>query len=169
MIKPIIFYSRGYIVQYFLNKSWDEYRINRINKYDWFNLYPIGRIVFPQFEQNSIILDGSNDFVLSYGLGKVESSAPLHEKNQNIIISGHRDLFFKNLQYIEIDDLVLLEHIEGKSNYHVKNIEIVNPDESDYLLNNKRNSLTLITCYPFNYIGNAPKRYIVECSLIEKS
>ena len=167
LIKPVYFYSKGSLIQLLLIDSWDEYKNKRVKKYSWFNFEPIGKLIIPKISLEYIVLDGAGDDKLSYGLGKVDDSALLHEKNQNIIIAGHRDSFFKKLKYISKNDQIILEHVEGKSVYIVKNIIIVSPFESDYITNNKRNSLILITCFPFDFIGDAPKRFIVECSLLE--
>ena len=166
LIKPVYFYSKGFLIQFLLIDSWNEYKNKRIKKYSWFDFEAIGKLIIPKISLEYIILDGSDDNQLSYGLGKVDDSALLHEKKQNIIIAGHRDSFFKKLQYISKNDKIILEHVEGESIYRVENIIIVNPSESSYAKNNKKNSLTLITCFPFSFIGDAPKRFIVECSLL---
>ncbi len=166
LIKPVYFYSKGFLIQFLLIDSWDEYKNKRVKKYSWFNFEPIGKLIIPEISLEYVVLDGVDDDELSYGLGKVDDSALLHEKNQNIIIAGHRDSFFKKLQYISKNDIIILEHVEGESVYIVENIIIVNPFESAYAKNNKRNSLILITCFPFSFIGDAPKRFIVECSLL---
>ena len=167
LIKPVYFYSRGILIQYILANSWDTYKNNGIIAKSWFDIYPIGKLTIDNILLNHIILDGSNDHELSYGLGRVNGSALLHEKKQNIIIAGHRDSFFKELKYITKNDQIVLEHIEGKSIYKVDQIVITNPFDSSYITDNKKNTLTLITCFPFNFIGDAPKRFIVECSLVE--
>ena len=167
LIKPVYFYSKGSLIQLLLIDSWDEYKNKRVKKYSWFNFEPIGKLIIPKISLEYIVLDGTGYDELSYGLGKVDDSALLHEKNQNIIIAGHRDSFFKKLKYISKNDQIILEHVEGESVYIVENIIIVSPFESKYITNNKRNSLILITCFPFNFIGDAPKRFIVECNLLE--
>jgi len=165
LIKPVYFYSKGILIQFLLMDSWNDYK-NKGMKKKWFNISPIGKLAIQNISLEHIVLDGAGDYELSYGLGKVDNSALLHEKNQNIIIAGHRDSFFKKLKYISKNDQIILEHIEGESVYTVDNINIVSPFESKYITSNKRNSLILITCFPFNFIGDAPKRFIVECSLL---
>ena len=167
IIKPIYFYSKGHLIQYLLNESWNEYNLNGIKKYDWFGHYPIGKLIIPHLDINNVVFNTSDDLALTYGLGRVDSGHLLHEKNQNIVIAGHRDSFFKKLEHISSNIHITLEHIEGNSEYLVENIMIVNPDEYDYVVNNNRNTLLLITCFPFNYIGSAPKRFIVKCILIK--
>ena len=166
LIKPVYFYSKGILIQFLLMDSWNDYKNKGIKKKSWFNISPIGKLSIDKISLEHIVLDGAGDSELSYGLGKVDGSASLHEKNQNIIIAGHRDSFFKKLKYISKKDQIILEHIEGESVYIVENISIVSPFDSKYIINNKRNSLILITCFPFNFIGDAPKRFIVECSLL---
>ena len=166
LIKPVYFYSKGILIQFLLMDSWNDYKNKGIKK-KWFNISPIGKLSIHKITLEHIVLDGAGDSELSYGLGKVDGSASLHEKNQNIIIAGHRDSFFKELRYIKKNDQIVLEHIEGKTIYKVDDIAIVSPLESNYITDKKRNTLILITCFPFNFIGDAPKRFIVECSLIE--
>ena len=167
IIKPVYFYSKGILIQFLLMDSWNDYKSKGIIKKSWLNISPIGKLTIDKISLEHIVLDGAGDYELSYGLGKVNNSALLHEKNQSIIIAGHRDSFFKKLKYISKNDQIILEHVEGESVYIVENIIIVSPFESKYITNNKRNSLVLITCFPFNFIGDAPKRFIVECSLLE--
>ena len=168
IIKPIYFYSKGYLIQYLLNESWNEYSLNGIKKYDWFGNYPIGKIIISDLSINNVVFNTSNDLALTYGLGRVDGSSFLHEKNQNIVIAGHRDTFFKKLEHVSRNVHIVLEHTEGNSKYLVEEVMIVNPDEYDYVFNNNnKNTLMLITCFPFNYIGSAPKRFIVKCVLIK--
>ena len=77
------------------------------------------------------------------------------------MISGHRDTQFNKLKSVNKGHRIILEHIEGKSEYIVDNIILVDPSEITYLEKNNFNTLTLITCYPFNYVGAAPLRMIV--------
>ena len=167
LIKPVYFYSKGILIQYILENSWNTYKNNGILIKSWFDIYPIGKLTINNISLNHIILDGANSYELSYGLGRVDGSASLHDKKQKIIIAGHRDSFFKKLKYIKKNDQIILEHIEGKSIYKVDDIAIVSPLDSNYITDKKRNTLILITCFPFNFIGDAPKRFIVECSLIK--
>lgn len=164
LIKPMYFYSKGYIVQYLLNISWNKCSLK---KYHWFNLHPVAKIMIPRLGINDIVLDGSKQSILAFGPGKLEESAHIHEKNKHILIAGHRDTFFKNLKNISKNDEIILEHIEGISKYLVQNTIIIEPYEYEKIINNSINTLTLITCFPFNYIGDAPKRFIVNCKLAD--
>ena len=167
LVKPIYFYSKGILVNHLLIGYWNDYRYSGMMKNKWFDVYPIGKLSINSISLEHIVLNGSGEEELSYGLGRINESALLHEKNSNIIIAGHRDSFFKKLQYILINDKVVLEHIEGKSIYRVENISIIDQFDSDYIVKNKRRKLQLITCFPFEFTGPAPKRFIVECDLVD--
>ena len=164
--KPIYFYVRLYLSEIILQNQWDEIKKGTKLKNNFLNLIPIGRIIIPGVNLDTIILDGSDERILSYGLGKVSNGSKIHEKRNNIVISGHRDTHFKKLKAINIGDKIILEHLEGESKYAVNDIFLVDPDEISYIEKNKNNTLTLITCFPFNYIGAAPLRMIVVGKLI---
>ena len=164
--KPCYYYLRYNIVQFLLNDSWNAYQNDGYKKHNWMGLEPIGKITIPSINIENIILDGSDDASLNFGVGRVLSSANLHDKHHNIIIAGHRDNHFNRLKNISIDDTIHVSHIEGSSVYKVSEILIVDPLQVDIMEKRKKNQITLITCYPFNFIGDAPKRYVIIGKLI---
>ena len=164
--KPIYFYVRLYLSEIILMNHWNEIKKGDKIKNNFLNLIPIGRIIIPDVNLDTIVLDGSDERILSYGLGKVQNGSKIHEKRNNIVISGHRDTHFKKLKAINIGDKITLEHLEGESKYAVDDIFLVDPDETNYIEKNKNNTLTLITCFPFDYIGSAPLRMIVVGKII---
>tara|TARA_Y100000994_G_scaffold110561_1_gene90860 strand:- start:905 stop:1471 length:567 start_codon:yes stop_codon:yes gene_type:complete len=167
LVKPLYFYSKGMLIDHLLIGYWNDYKCKGIIEDRWLSIKPIGKLNIDSISLEHIILNGCGQQELSYGLGKVNESTLLHEKNSNIIIAGHRDSFFKKLQYIANNDKVVLEHIEGKSIYKVENILIVDQFESEYIVKNQQEKLQLITCFPFEFTGPAPKRFIVQCNLVD--
>ncbi|MEI9968244.1 MAG: class D sortase [Terracidiphilus sp.] len=87
----------------------------------------------------------------------------------NIGIAGHRDGFFRNLGQIKVGDAVELRTRKGAATYVVDQIRIVNPENVEVLRQRAVPSLTLVTCYPFHFIGSAPQRYVVMASLTHES
>ena len=163
IIKPSYYYMKGYCVEYILNKIWCNYKQNNTK---FLNLEPIGKLIIEDINLDCMILKNINDRTLNYGLGKLSDGIKLYQSNKNIIIAGHRDSYFNKLKKINLGDEIILEHIEGKSKYIVESIKIVNPNNIECLSDYNLNKITLITCYPFQYIGSAPLRYVVQGKFI---
>jgi sortase A len=97
---------------------------------------------------------------------RASGTAPIGS-NGNTVIAGHRDLAFRALRNVQAGDIVRVESAEAKSySYRVEGMRIVNSDDVSVLASDGRPRLTMITCYPFYYTGDAPKRYIVDARLI---
>lgn len=110
------------------------------------------------------VFEGTAKLSLNRGVGWIESTAAPAQEG-NIGIAGHRDTFFRGLRHMERGDEILLVTRERTQLFQVKRTEIVGPREVSVLKPGKVRSLTLITCYPFYYIGRAPKRFVVEATL----
>ena len=80
----------------------------------------------------------------------------------NVVLAGHRDTFFRRLKDVRPGDRVTLTTPEGVFNYDIDSTAVVAPDRMEVLAPSASSSLTLITCYPFNYVGPAPDRFIVR-------
>ena len=120
----------------------------------------------PSLDFSSSVIHGDSDAELRRGIGHFAGST-LPGENGNIIISAHRDTAFKALEHIKTGDEVLFTTEYGTYKYKVSEIKIVD-DEDNYelrVLDYER--LTMYTCYPFNFIGNAPNRMIVICDFVE--
>lgn len=114
------------------------------------------------------VFKGTAKLSLNRGVGWIEgTAAPAQEGN--IGIAGHRDTFFRGLRHLERGDEILLVTREGTQSFRVNRTEIVGPREVSVLKPGKVRSLTLITCYPFYYIGRAPKRFVVEATLTKQN
>jgi len=107
------------------------------------------------------VLRGTDDFTLNRGVGHIEGTV-LPGADGNSGIAGHRDGFFRGLQDVGPDDAIELETLRGKEVYRVERIWVVNPEDVSVLDATAVRSLTLVTCYPFYYVGPAPQRYIVR-------
>jgi sortase A len=111
------------------------------------------------------VLDGTDEVTLNRGAGWIHGTAP-PGKPGNVGIAGHRDGFFRSLKDLKLGDTVDLV-TEGRSNtFVVDSIRVVNPEDVSVLNPTGVQSLTLVTCYPFYFVGSAPLRYIVHASIL---
>ena len=111
------------------------------------------------------VFEGTDDLTLNRGVGRIVGTAKLGETG-NIGIAGHRDGFFRGLKDISLGDEVNLTMTVAKETYIVDQIEIVSPEDVRVLQPRRATSITLVTCYPFYFVGDAPKRFIVHASLV---
>ncbi len=109
------------------------------------------------------VFNGTDDYNLNRGVGRIIGTARV-DADGNLGIAGHRDGFFRPLKDIEIGDNMSLQTAGGTVAYQVSSIEIVEPDDVSVLRPTQERTLTLVTCYPFYYVGHAPKRYIVKAT-----
>jgi sortase A len=126
---------------------------------------PIGILRIMKMHLEVPVLDGIDDITLNRGLGYIPGTA-YPGQSGNVGIAGHRDGFFRALKDIGIGDAIELETPERIDIYQVKDIVIVDKDDVSVLRPTSAPTLTLVTCYPFYFIGSAPKRYIVIASLV---
>src|SRR5262249_34912812 len=86
----------------------------------------------------------------------------------NVGVAGHRDMLFRGLRNIRKNDLIEFETLQGKYTYQVEQLRIVKPHQTEVLADGKQPELTLVTCYPFYYVGSAPDRFIVQAREISR-
>jgi sortase A len=128
---------------------------------------PIAVVDIPRLSLEVPVFEGTDELVLTRGLGRIKGTARPGE-NGNIGIAGHRDGFFRSLKDIQIGDRIELATLKGKTTYVVEGTEIVSPDDVSVLEPRGHPVLTLVTCYPFYFVGHAPQRYIVHASIAEQ-
>jgi sortase A len=109
-------------------------------------------------------VEGDGEEELRRGPGHLAGSA-FPGGPGNCIIAGHRDTHFRVLKNIRKGDDIVLETRNGQFLYRVKTTRIVTPDNTSALKPTSDPELNLITCYPFYYVGSAPKRFVVEAQL----
>jgi sortase A len=117
----------------------------------------------PKLHLEVPVYEGSDELTLNRGLGRIIGTARLGEPG-NTGIAGHRDGFFRGLKDIGPGDTLELLLPHRTDRYVVTNILITNPDDVSVLQPSSVASLTLVTCYPFYFVGSAPRRYIVQAS-----
>ena len=121
----------------------------------------IGRLEIPSLDLSVMVLEGADEQDLSLGVGRVPGTA-LPGENGNVVIAGHRDTFFRPLRKIQKNDTITLTTLQGTHRYQVESLWIAQPDDTEVLQSDSEAVLTLITCYPFSYVGPAPDRFIVR-------
>jgi sortase A len=118
----------------------------------------------PKIHLEVPVLEGTDDISLNRGVGHIEGT-PRPGESGNIGIAGHRDGFFRGLKDVVAGDTIEIMTQKETSTYVIDQIVIVNPSDVSVLASRSRSSVTLVTCYPFYFVGSAPQRYIVQASL----
>jgi sortase A len=126
---------------------------------------PLGRIEISSLGLTAMIQEGTGRQALQRGVGHITGTALLGASG-NVGLAGHRDTFFRKLRNIHEGDEITLTTLNGASLYRVDLISIVEPQDSAVLRDSGENLLTLVTCYPFSYVGPSPKRFIVRARQI---
>jgi sortase A len=121
----------------------------------------VGKLDIPRIGISVIILQGIEADTLILGAGHVPGT-PLPGSDGNVAIAAHRDTFFRRLKAILVDDHIQFATIHGTYEYMVDSTEIVDPEDTQVMESRGRSELTLITCYPFYFVGAAPKRFVVH-------
>ena len=121
----------------------------------------LGRMEIPRLGLSVGIFQGTQSKTLRIGAGHIEGTAIPGEAG-NSGIAAHRDTFFRPLENIRTNDEIQIETARGFSHYQVDSIRIVPPDEIAVLEPTAESGVTLVTCYPFYFVGAAPKRFIVH-------
>jgi sortase A len=125
---------------------------------------PLAVLEIPRLHIVAPVLDGLSDLALNGGVGRIPGTARPGQPG-NIGIAGHRDGFFRGLKDIAKGDTIQLATTRKTQTYVVDNVFITNPENVNVLRPRAAPSITLVTCYPFYFIGSAPQRYIVQASL----
>jgi sortase A len=128
----------------------------------------VGRLEIPRLGISAMVTEGVSNKVLRRGIGHVPRTAFPGERG-NVGLAAHRDTYFRPLKDIVTGDRIRLDTPDGVFSYEVEWARIVDPDRVDLLGATVRPSLTLVTCYPFYWVGSAPKRFVVRCRAVSNS
>ena len=121
----------------------------------------VGILVIPKIKAELAIIEGTDPNELEKGVGHYKGSYFPGDKGQ-IVLSGHRDTVFRHLGELMIGDSIHMEMPYGNFTYEITHTKIVKADDTSIItLQQKDEELIVTTCYPFRFIGNAPKRYII--------
>jgi sortase A len=121
----------------------------------------LGRLTIPRLRLSAMVLQGVGEDTLRVALGHIPATA-LPGQPGNVGIAGHRDTLFRPLRLVHKNDLIVLETQSGKYVYRVQSTKVVGPRDVSVLNSKSSPELTLVTCYPFYYVGSAPERFVVE-------
>ena len=126
---------------------------------------PIGRLDIPRIGLSVVVAEGDHEQTLNVAVGHLPDT-PLPWQEGNTALAGHRDTFFRPLRRIQAGDEIRFATRRGTFRYRVIRHTVVEPDELWVLDASSAAALTLITCYPFDFVGPAPRRFIVHAERI---
>ena len=127
----------------------------------------LGRIEIPRIGVSAIVREGDDDTTLAVAVGHIPGTARPGERG-NMALAGHRDSFFRALRQIQLHDTIRIRTAGRRYEYRVDSTEVVAPEETRVLDPTGDAVLTLVTCYPFEYVGHAPNRFIVRASRLPR-
>jgi len=124
---------------------------------------PLGIFTIKTLNIQVPIYNGTSEFYLNRGLGRIKGMAKMDEVG-NLGISGHRDGFFRALKDIQLGDNIEIQTTRGVESYAVTSITVIPKSDISILAPTTNKTLTIVTCYPFYFVGHAPERYIVKAT-----
>jgi sortase A len=125
----------------------------------------IGRIQVERLGISVVLLEGTSNKTLRRAVGHITGTA-LPGEIGNVGVAGHRDTFFRPLRNVQRDDLITVTTLNGEYRYRVISTNVVSPESIEVLNSDGTEILTLVTCYPFYFLGSAPERFIVRAARI---
>ena len=128
----------------------------------------MGRLRIPSARVSAIVAEGVDSGTLRRAVGHV-STSPLPGQPGRSILAAHRDGFFKHLNRVRPGDRITIETPGGDVVYRVRNTAVIRPSDTGALHQGAPSGLTLVTCYPFEFLGSAPLRYIVRADRIDEA
>jgi sortase A len=121
----------------------------------------LGKLELPRIGISYVVLEGTDDKTLDKSIGRVVTSAPLGDKG-NIAIAGHRNTHFRKLEWVRRDDEIVVTVRGAQYRYKVEWARLFDPSDVEVLDPEHGPAVTLITCFPFEYVGSAPLRFVVR-------
>jgi LPXTG-site transpeptidase (sortase) family protein len=126
----------------------------------------LARLSVPRLDMSVMVAEGLDSRTLRRAAGHIPGTAPLGSAG-NVGLAGHRDSFFRPLRHVRVGDELVLTTPQAVSRYVVEWTEVVTPQSTEVLRPTPYPALTLVTCYPFTYVGTAPDRLVVRARLVE--
>jgi len=126
----------------------------------------IGRVDIPRLKLSAAVAEGDDNATLGKAVGHLPDTPLPWQRRGNVGLAAHRDGLFRALKNIRMDDEVRVITARGEYFYRVRNTRIVNPEDVWVLAPTPKPTVTLITCYPFSFVGHAPQRFIVQAELV---
>ena len=157
----------GYWAEAQLHATWSQIQGAReLERPGFFTSAPrygsvVAKLEIPRIHLSTIAFEGDTESIFARGAGHISGSA-LPGTSGNAVFAAHRDTFFRPLRSVRAGDVITVETPGDSKEYVVKSARVVDPDEVDVLRPTSESTLTLITCYPFRFIGPAPERFVVR-------
>ena len=126
----------------------------------------IGRVDVPRLKLSAAVAEGDDDTTLGKAVGHLPDTPLPWQRRGNVALAAHRDGLFRALKDIRTDDEIRLVTPHGDYSYRVRRTHIVDPKDVWVVAPTVRPTVTLITCYPFSFVGHAPKRFVVQAELV---
>jgi sortase A len=141
--------------------TWSRERIKQYRASLHASAAPAAVLRIPSLNLVVPVFEGTSEQNLNRGAGRIEGTAHIGEAG-NIGIAAHRDGFFRVLKDVRVGQLLVLERLDGTDTYRIVATNIVDPSDVNVLAATPKRSITLVTCYPFYFVGSAPQRFIVR-------
>ena len=144
---------------------WSEGRIDGFRQSLMVDLdLPMAVLRVPSIDLEVPVFDGTDEVTLNRGAGRIEGTS-LPGQQGNLGIAGHRDGFFRQLNDLALGDRIVIDTLDLSSTYIIEDLRVVEPSDVWVLGPTDSQTVTLVTCYPFYFVGSAPQRYIVRAVL----
>ncbi|SHE38227.1 sortase A [Seinonella peptonophila] len=128
----------------------------------------VGELIIPRIGAILPIIEGTDPDSLEHGVGKfVGPQTVSPDQTGHVVLSGHRDTVFRKVGKLQIGDRLFVRYQGKIYTYQIRKTWVTNAEDLTVIVPQKVPILTLTTCYPFNYVGSAPDRYIIRSELIE--
>jgi len=161
-------YTSDNVLTYFNQPDQSLWNATRITDYEESlkvnSSPPLGIFTIEKLNIRVPIYNGTSEYYLNRGVGRIKGMAKMDEDG-NLGLSGHRDGFFRTLKDIEMGDEIEIQTTRGVETYEVSSITIIPKSDISILEPSTDKILTIVTCYPFYFVGHAPKRYIVKATV----
>lgn len=161
--------AKAVLAQILLQRAWNiSLQTQQPKKpWPWADIWPIGRLRQPQLGVDLVVLEGASGEALAFGPGRLEGSSELND-NEHAVLAGHRDTSFTFLKDLQHGDKIFVESLTKQETYTVQNTQVVSADTL-YLERQRPNTMSLITCYPFESImPRTTLRYLVTATSGER-
>ena len=145
--------------------TWSPERIERYRAAASTAGVPLAMLRIPALKLAVPVFDGTSEHNLNRGAGRIEGTAQPGGPG-NLGIAAHRDGFFRALKDVQVGDLLVVERLHATDVYRIVSTTIVDPSDVSVLAPTLTSSVTLVTCYPFYFIGSAPQRFIVHAERV---
>ncbi len=162
------FYTRGILAQFLLDQAWEKSKkeMKFIMPWGRSDTFPVAKLKIKSIGLSKVVMNNADKESLALGPAHIPLTARPGEHG-NIAIAGHRDSFFRNLGLLNRGEVIELESMGTVQYFIVTGIHITGPEDTRWVENTLDDTITLITCYPFKYVGPAPQRYVVRGKRID--